>query len=181
MINKYEKQALDFLEKTNTEFKVEYLKYDYYFADDKNKRDIYKITLKRGSHSYSFNFGQSINNSGFKFKLGSGREINLDIPKDKRDYYLKSKSIYDFINYTAIYGGVTIKDKIIKPKEPNSYDVLTCLTKYDHGTFACFCSEYGYDENSKIAEKTYKAVKDEYQNLYTLFTDEELDLMAEIQ
>jgi hypothetical protein len=179
-ISTYEQTAIDFLTKTNTEFKAEYLKYDYHFAGDKDKRDIYKITLKRGSRSYSFDFGQSIVNSGFKFKLGSGREINLDIPENQRDHFLKSKSLYDLIKYTVEYGGVTKNDKIIKPKEPNCYDVLACLTKYDPGTFENFCSEFGYDEDSKRAEKTYRAVKDEYQNLCALFTDEEMNLMSEI-
>ena len=42
-MNEYEKQANDFLNKTNTEFRIEFLKYDYYFNNDNTKRDIYKI------------------------------------------------------------------------------------------------------------------------------------------
>jgi hypothetical protein len=44
-MNEYEKKANEFLEKTNTTLKVEFLKYDYHFVDDKDKRDIYKITM----------------------------------------------------------------------------------------------------------------------------------------
>ena len=43
----YEKQANNFLTKTNTVLKIEFLRYDYHFQDDKEKRDIYKITIKR--------------------------------------------------------------------------------------------------------------------------------------
>jgi len=60
----YDIQAEDFLKKTGTEFSFKFLKHDHYFNDDKEKRDIYKITLKRGERSYTFNFGQSIACSG---------------------------------------------------------------------------------------------------------------------
>ena len=57
----YNKQALSLLEKTGVEFIVDFLRYDKYFEEDQERRDIYQITLKRGSRSYSFEFGQSIN------------------------------------------------------------------------------------------------------------------------
>lgn len=63
-MNDYNKQAQDFLEKTGTKFKARYLRHDLYFADDKDARDIYRITLKRDGKQYSFNFGQSIANVG---------------------------------------------------------------------------------------------------------------------
>ena len=147
MINEYEKQALDFLEKTNTTFKVEYLRNDLYFPGDKDKRDIYKITLSRGSRSCSFEFGQSISNSG---------------------------------KYERSWLNGLSKRTIKKAIKPNSYDVLTCIQKSDIGSFENFCSEFGYDTDSKKAEKTYLAVCDEYKNLCTLYSDAELELMAEI-
>jgi hypothetical protein len=179
MINEYEKQANDFLEKTGTTFKAEFLKFDFHFAGDKEKRDIYKITLFRGSRSYSFEFGQSIVNSGFKIYFGSGKSVSLDIPESKRDIYLKAKTKYDFINYIGKYGQ-SGSDKIVKPKIPNSYDVLACLEKYDTGTFEDFCSNFGYDTDSRTAEKTYKAVSEQYKNLCALYSDSELELMQGI-
>ena len=59
----YEKQGLDFLAKTNTKFTAKCVRHDYHFIDDKQKRDIYQVTLKRGGRTYKFNFGQSIANS----------------------------------------------------------------------------------------------------------------------
>jgi len=47
----YEKQAIDFLAKTNVAFKTEFVKNAPYFADDKNSRDIYQITLTRGERT----------------------------------------------------------------------------------------------------------------------------------
>jgi len=52
-MNNYEKQAEDFLKETKTEFKVKFVKHDLYFTDDKETRDIYKITLKKGNNKFN--------------------------------------------------------------------------------------------------------------------------------
>lgn len=59
----YEQQANDFLKSANTTFKAVYFGHDFYFADDKKTRDIYKITLRNKQGSYTFKFGQSIKGS----------------------------------------------------------------------------------------------------------------------
>lgn len=63
---------------------------------------------------------------------------------------------------------------------PTAYDVLTCLTKYDPGTFDEFCSEYGYDTDSRQAFKTHKAVVREWKNIKKLFTPEQIEVLQEI-
>lgn len=60
----YNKQAIDFLNATSTSFKADFKKHDFYFPNDKEQRDIYRITLKNKLHTYRFNFGQSIANTG---------------------------------------------------------------------------------------------------------------------
>lgn len=57
------------------------------------------------------------------------------------------------------------------------YDILSCLTKYDPGTYKDFLQEFGYDEDSKRAEKMYKAIKREYSAVERLFGD----IMEELQ
>jgi len=126
----YEKQAEDFLKATKTEFKTVFFKHDKHFPEDKETRDIYKITLKCGERKYTFNFGQSLANQGIV---------------------------------------------------PTAYDVLACLQKYDVGTFEDFCSNFGYDTDSRMAERTYKAVLNEWKNIQRLYTDEEIRQMQEIQ
>lgn len=64
---------------------------------------------------------------------------------------------------------------------PTAYDVLTCLQKYDVGTFENFCGEFGYDEDSRTAERTYKAVLKEYQMVCDIWTSDEIEQLAEIQ
>ena len=63
-MNEYNKQASDFLKATQTKIRSKFLKYDYHFEGDKDKRDIYLVTISRGNRSFSFNFGQSISESG---------------------------------------------------------------------------------------------------------------------
>lgn len=56
-------------------------------------------------------------------------------------------------------------------KEPTMYDVLSCVQKYDCGTFENFCAEYGYNDDSRTAERTYKACCKEYASMERLFSD----------
>ena len=127
----YEQQANDFLSKTNTTIKIEFLKYGSHFTGEKEKRNIYKVKIKRGNKSFSFNFGQSIK--------------------------------------------ATLKGEC-----PTNYDILSCLQKYDVGSFDDFCCEFGYDEDSRKAEKIYNAVSKEYDNVCKIWTSEEIELLQEI-
>lgn len=157
MQTNYETQANEFLHQTNTEFKVEFLKHDFHFEGDKEKRDIYRITLTRGKRKYSFNFGQSIN--------ASDKYIVYNNPQYRSQTRIAGQDCELNKNFDS----------------PSAYDVLACLQKYEVGTFKNFCDDFGYDEDSRRAEKTYKAVCEEYKSLCTLYTDKELEKMQEIQ
>lgn len=121
-MNTYEKQAQDFATKYGLTLKVGTPKYKKHFADDTTERWVFKCRLSRGGKTYTFNFGQSINDGD---------------------------------------------------KEPTMYEVLSCLQKYDVGTFENFCDEFGYDYDSRKAEKIYKAVCKEYEALTRLFPEDE--------
>lgn len=114
----YQEQAESFLQTYNIKLSIKYLKHDYHFQDDTDKRDIYKIRLSRNRHSYTINFGQSIANQG---------------------------------------------------QEPTAYDVLACLNKYNPNSFTDFCSDFGYDTDSRQAERTYKAVCREWAGIQRVF------------
>lgn len=77
--------------------------------------------------------------------------------------------------------GQSINNSTPNRTPPTEYDVLTCLTKYDVGDFEEFCDEFGYDTDSRSAERTYKAVLDEWLNVQRLWTNEEIELLQEIQ
>lgn len=124
----YEKQATDFMKETETTMKTTYIEHEKHFPDDKDRRDIWRITLRRHGKSYSFKYGQSLADVG---------------------------------------------------ETPTAYSVLACLTIYDPGTFENFCGDYGYVEDSRKAEKTYKAVVKEFAGVNRLFADV-IDELAEI-
>lgn len=68
-----------------------------------------------------------------------------------------------------------------KDEEPTPYDILSCLQKYDAGSFKDFCDNFGYDTDSRKAERAYNAICKEYKALAKMYSEEELSLMAEIQ
>lgn len=63
---------------------------------------------------------------------------------------------------------------------PSAYSILSCLTLNDPGTFADFCGDYGYDFDSRKAERAYFAVQDEWTRVRSFFTPDELDALQEI-
>ncbi len=190
-MNDYNKQANDFLKKTNTEFSAKFVKHDFYFSDDKEKRDIYEITLKRGNRQAVFNFGQSLNNSGLRLFNKNGERTkhkSFEIPaeilkkiteaKTKEEQQKARISLIHWFNNTYFnLSGLTFK--VSTP--PTAYDVLACLQKNEVGRFENFCSDFGYDTDSIKAHKIYVDVVKEYDNLKMLYTDEELNALSEIQ
>ena len=63
---------------------------------------------------------------------------------------------------------------------PTAYDLLACVTKSDPGTFEDFCGEYGYDTDSRSAEKTYKSVRRDWHRIERFFSAEQIDELQEI-
>lgn len=160
-------------EKFNLEFKAEFLENSLHFQGDKETRDIYNITLKRGARKYTFKFGQSIVKSGFYASYGRQK---YTIPREKINTKDSDLKVWVKFNLQRDFGNVA-NDKIIRPIAPTLYDVLACLQKYDVGTFENFCSEFGYETDSRNAKKTYKAVVKEYDKMCSLFSNDELEVL----
>lgn len=70
-------------------------------------------------------------------------------------------------------------------EQPTEYDILTCLQKYDVGSFEDFVSEFGYEvddfHDRQRAKNIYYAVCDEYAKVCRCFTEEQIEAMWEIQ
>lgn len=70
-----------------------------------------------------------------------------------------------------------------KCKRPTKYDILSCLDTYDYiNNIEEFANEFGYDlyEDYEATEKIYKACMKQSEKLHGLFTDEELEMLSEI-
>jgi hypothetical protein len=167
----YEQKANDFLSKTNTSIKIKFLKYDYHFENDNEKRDIYRVEIKRGNRAFSFNFGNSLHNTGEY--IGSKNMCINEFGK----YFFTKIEFEKTLRLQARYFGIQKNPNF---KIPTNYDILACLQKYDVGNFDDFCSEFGYDEDSRKAEKTYNAVCKEYDNVCKIWSEEEIKILQEI-
>ena len=67
-------------------------------------------------------------------------------------------------------------------KRPSKYDVLACHDTYDYiQGLEDFASEFGYDIEDRETEKTYNACMRQSKKIHGLFTDEELEMLAEIR
>ena len=167
----YEKQAEDFLTKTGCKMNITYKENSKYFPNDKETRDVYEILIERGNRKWKFEFGNSIKDSEFVAVYG---KTKYPIPEKFRE-----KSNGDIVLYVKLYlqhdFGTVKSDHIIRPVSPSAYSILACLTKYDPDSFENFCSEFGYDTDSKNAERTYNAVVKEWQNVCMIWTDEEIE------
>lgn len=64
---------------------------------------------------------------------------------------------------------------------PTPYDVIACIQKSEVGTFDDFCSDFGYDSDSRKAEETYHAVVREWRKVQKFFTEAELVALQEVQ
>ena len=174
-MNNYEKQAQDFLTKTSSTLKIELLKDDFHFNEDKDKRDIYQVILSRGNRFYSFNFGNSLNNSINYFVFMNGEKIPFNTKQLAEDFKKKNRFAYPQLKI----------EQNKNFKEPTAYDILACLTTYDPGTFEEFCDTFGYNDLplAKYAQTkiTYDQVVNEYNKLVSLYSDKELELLSEIQ
>lgn len=130
-------------------------------------------------------------------------EISTLADKLAKDYtknlveYCERKKISKYDRPNTISGGEAVNcitraikrelekttTKSIRKEEinkPTNYDILACMTKYDPETFEDFCSNFGYDTDSKKAERIYNSVKDEYKNLCDLFNEIEMNELQEI-
>ena len=126
-MSEYIKQAEKFASENGIKLTILSSEYKKYFSSDTEKRYVFKCKLRRNKKSYTFDFGQSINEGS---------------------------------------------------NEPTMYDILTCLIKYDVGSYEDFCSEFGYSQfdeysgrKNKDSYKTYKAVCKDFEAVDRLFSD----------
>ena len=148
--SEYDKQAEEFLSSTNTEFKAVFLKHDKHFPDDKEERDIYTITLKRGDRVYNFAFGQSLNDSGMILYLSNGERTKhkgFNIPLETRRLIEKA---------------TTIEEKAARIK---AYEFKLRIIPKIHSLKALSCFLYQCSEGTIPKRKLYKEMRQKERKL----------------
>lgn len=113
---------------------------------------------------------------GLKMKVGDS-EYRKYFPSDKEERYVFKITLKKGGKQYSFNFGQSIAEG---SNEPTLYSVLTCLQKYEVGTFENFCGDFGYDNDSRTALKTYKAVVKEYDKVCSLFSNEELEVLEMI-
>ena len=166
-MNQYEKQAAsrdslrlvadDFLESTGTSIELHRIGTYARFSD--METDVYKVTIKNDRHSYTFDYSDSLHNTQCRQGIAEPFNMNGMTNAKLAEYQRKMQRAW---------------------KKPSIYDILACLDCYDAETFDDFCSNFGYDTDSRKALETYLAAQEEYSNLTKLFTSEQLDQLMEI-
>ena len=106
--------------------------------------------------------------------LRNGKHFDQD--DDTRDIY--TVKIKRGKRSFTVEFGQSINKSMNNRTKPTYYDIISCVQKHHVGSFEDFCSEFWYDTDSRRAERTYKAVCKEYDNMSRLFNEEELDILA---
>ena len=118
--------------------------------------------------NYKQNAQKFAANHGIKLSVIGEPEYRKYFPEDKDPRWVFRMRLQRGRKSYTFFFGQSIADGA---QPPDLYDVFSCLTKYDPGSFEDFCSEYGYDQDSRTAERTYKAVCKEFAAVDQLFSD----------
>ncbi len=114
---------------------------------------------------------------GIMMKVGSPKYGPVDWDKDYDHYRFPVTIRKDGKSMRVMF----TQSRAQGSNPPDEYDIITCITKSDPGSFEDFCGEFGYDTDSRKAEKTYKAVKREWEAVKRVFGEGEcLEALQEI-
>lgn len=128
---------------------------------------------------FSVDFWNSYNDEEFNFclaNMGMSCRFKEDWDMFKRHGGIETAYSRDFTAYSRHF----IRGNPV-PRSPRAYDVLTCIPKSDPGTFEDFCSEYGYDNDSRKAEDIWRGCCAEWDKARRFFTPSEIEQLQEIQ
>ena len=169
-MNEYLEQAKNFLNKANAKCEIVYggISRNETWKETA-KRNWYDVTITTPRGKMSYVFWDSINDTEIS-------HMTLEEYVEK-----KLKCRYSDLPYNEQKKVERELKRLKAEAVPSEYDVLACLEKYDVGTFEDFCSEFGYDEDSRTAEQIYIAVIKEYKDLTRIFTEEQMEELSEIQ
>lgn len=168
----YNTEAKSFLDANNIKVSIQYAGFRKHFADDKEERDTYSITLSRNSKSYSFDYGDSISNSMIR-KYNTYMDYSYAYNEDVRN-----KNFYNRKFMTSKLSPEGFKEL---KKWPDLYSVLCCLASdsYEVWTLQDFCDNFWYDSDSRKAMDLYLKLQDASDKINKFFSRDELTFMQD--
>jgi hypothetical protein len=140
----------------NTEITIRVVGEDKFFDDDKEDRLILRVSIRRNEKAINFRFGMSIRDT----TIFSALHVPVKI-----------------IGGGWIDNHVQLATEKKKIKNGLLYSILACI-RSDYicpDTFGNFCHEFGYDTDSRKAEKTFFSLQEQSKKLQTIFTAEEIE------
>lgn len=173
-MTEYQQQALDFLKACNATMEIEFIGAETNMNwNEDTKRNKYRFTITTLRGKMSGDFWDSIHNT----------EIILMTPE------IYSRKVYrTYYECLMNHEKVKLRNQLKALKEkavPTAYDILACLQKYDVGTMNDFFDEFGFEVHSVddmfSFMNTYNAVVKEYRDLCRIFTEEQMEMLREIQ
>jgi hypothetical protein len=167
--NEFTRQADEFLEKANAKLTIRWIGLmRNEMWDGKELRDRYEITLTTPKGSMTIDFWDSIHDTEIH---------NITAAKYAEIKYKQHWELLWNNERQKIYKELS---QAKQDAEVTAYDILSCLEKYEIGTFEEFCAECGYSNDSIRAYKTFIACDEQYKKLKRLFTEEQMEELCEI-
>lgn len=124
------------------------------------------LTLVRNGYTYQTEYHQG----------AAHREWAKNINEPGQLHCVKGDGVIVPMRATLFLEALLVK--WTKPTKPNVLDVLHCLVMdaqaADCADFDEFCADYGYDNDSRRAEKIFNTCRDTYHQLKRMFDLEEL-------
>ena len=140
-----------------------------YFDTDEHKRQVLGITITRNGKTISFEYGSSLMDTDL-FRCPKNDDPTESVYKPISDTELKKEWQKESWGEHSQYSKLLIEKKKAF-KAGLLYSILTCI-RMDYATpdtFEEFCMEFGYDEDSRKAEKVFGLCKIKAAKLHKVF------------
>jgi hypothetical protein len=138
-----------------------------HFEDDKEERERLRVQVTRRTRTIQFEYGMSIHDT----------EILHPTP-----YSMNSNNTFKGKHYYSTLG-FDYKHDVKKAQEAIRASLLSQLLSCMEAEYFCpksftdFCSEFGYDEDSRKADRTHRALLEQSAKLERIFSEDEIQAL----
>lgn len=168
------------IDNLNLEYTAEFIPTKQPAASVKHPQLHWKIALKRGGRHMSVDYHE-----GCAHVVGYQQFHKTPCEKRRHDEIIRTAcetGVYP--KYTRDWVRETFYYPKVKQPAPQLIDVLYCLVQdsevIDRGSFEEWASDYGYDLDSRSAEKTYRLCLEQSLQLRNLIGNDNLEQLKEL-